>query len=202
MHVSTRNQEKFQVNSLLTDPSFERLLVMGKEMNDLRVKITAATAYMMSKKIEGHTEEVEIAREELLRDLQRESQEAKEQVPVIDEIIGKLQEEIRQLKGRRKLNSGLARIEGITGGEKRSKNFQNVADEEGKKISEFEKLINALDAFERDLTLWRKDAIACPRCSSRDIMYRITPSELGFTLYKCDKCANAWRVTKFSLVVG
>ena len=200
--VSTKNQEEVQTSSLLTDPRFERLLTIGKEMNDMRVKIRAATEFIMNRKDQGNVEDVEIAREELLRDLQRDSDEANEQISVIDEMIGKFSDEITTIESRRKLNKGLARIEGITGGDERSKEFLNAADIEGKKISELENLISALDALERDLTSRRREPIACPRCSSRNISYRITPSELGFSLYKCGKCANAWKVTHFSFAVG
>ncbi len=202
MNVSTKSQEKFQPTTFLADSRFERLLTIGKEMNDLRAKIGVATAYMMDRKGSGEAEDVEYAREELVRDLKRDSEEAGELMPVIDEIISKFQEQIRFIDKRRKLNRGLAHIEGMTGADDRSQEFQKVAVAEGAQVSELENLIYALDSFGRDLSSRSTHVISCPRCSSKNISYRLTPSDLGFTLYKCGVCSNAWKITEFSLKVG
>jgi DNA-directed RNA polymerase subunit M/transcription elongation factor TFIIS len=195
--VST-TEEASVVNALLADPKLERLLTIAKEINDLLVKITAASDYLASPKGTGDFEEVEIARTQLSRDLARDYSEAEELLPSLDETVAKLEEQARDLANARKMSIGLARIEGLSGTGKQ-KRFLDDAESAQAKISETENLIGALEALQGDLSSRRRTPHSCPRCSSANVRYRLTPSELGFTIYKCESCDNAWRITSFTL---
>jgi DNA-directed RNA polymerase subunit M/transcription elongation factor TFIIS len=186
------------ISALLTDPKLERLLTIAKEINDLLVKITAASDYLASPKGTGDFEEVEIARTQLSRDLARDYSEAEELLPSLDEIVAKLDEQARDLENARKMSIGLARIEGLSGTGKQ-KRFLDDAQSTEAKVSEIENLVGALGALQEDLSSRRRTAHSCPRCSSANVLYRLTPSELGFTIYKCENCDNAWRITNFTL---
>ncbi len=189
------------VGLLLTDPRLERLLTLGREINDLLVKIKAATVYLANGGDAQDFEEVEIARNQLSRDLARDFSEAKELIPSVDEAVARLEEQSKALQNMRKMSIGLARIEGLSGTEKQ-KRFVEAAESTKAKISEIENLVDALDALAKDLSSSRRTPHVCPRCSSTNVSYRITPSELGYSLYRCDNCSNAWRITEFSLHVG
>ena len=99
------------------------------------------------------------------------------------------------------LHQGLAKIETMGGSSLRSGDFDAAAAGDRMQIAELTNLISALDELERDITT-RKEVVSCPRCSSHDVSYRISPSELGFTLYKCSGCTNAWRIQQFSMKIG
>jgi DNA-directed RNA polymerase subunit M/transcription elongation factor TFIIS len=191
-------EETTAVSVLLTDPKLERLLTIAKEINDLLVKITAASDYLASPKGNGDFEEVEIARTQLSRDLARDYSEAEELLPSLDDIVAKLEEQARDLENARKMSIGLARIEGLSGTGKQ-KRFLDNAQSTQAKVSEIENLIGALEALQGDLSSRRRTPHSCPRCSSSNVHYRLTPSELGFTIYKCENCDNAWRITNFTL---
>jgi DNA-directed RNA polymerase subunit M/transcription elongation factor TFIIS len=195
--VST-TEEATAVSVLLADPRLERLLTIAKEINDLLVKVTAASDYLAAPKEAGDFEEVEIARTQLSRDLARDYSEAEELLVSLDEIVAKLEEQARDLESARKMSVGLARIEGLSGTGKQ-KRFLDDAQTTQAKVSELENLIDALEALGGDLTSKRRTPHSCPRCSSNKVLYRLTPSELGFTIYKCESCDNAWRITNFTL---
>ncbi len=183
---------------MLTDSRIERLLVVGKEINDLIFKINTATNYLARNGTATDFEPVEIARSQLARDLSGDYAEAKSLLPVLDEVILKLEGQRRELQNVHMMNVGLARIEGLTGTTKHEQ-FVQVAASTQARVMEVENLIKALDALAKDLGNPRKAPHLCPRCSSGRVSYRVTPSDLGFTLYKCDECGNAWRITEFSM---
>ena len=184
--------------SLLSDPRIDRLLTMGREINDLLTKIKAATTFLSGGGSSEDFEAVELARRQLSRDLARDYAEVVELMPAVDEMISKLQEERKELQEVHMLNVGLARIEGLSGTDKHAQ-FVEAADASKTKISEIDNLIRALDALERDLSTTRRAPHICPRCSSPKVSYRISPSEFGFTIFRCDDCSNAWRITEYSL---
>ena len=183
--------------NLLSDPRLERLLTIGKEINDLRFKITTATTYLLKGGKAEELEAVEMARTQLARDLSKELAEAKELMPTLDEIAFQLQEREKGLQNVRKMSIGLAKIEGLSGTNKQ-KEFTKAAAPTEARIAEIENLISTLDALQNDLVSTKKSPHACPRCSSARISYRITHSDLGYTLYRCDECGNAWKITQFS----
>ncbi len=183
---------------LVNDPKLERLLTIGKEINGLLVKINAATAYLARGEAPVDFEAVEIARSQLARDLSRDYVEARELFPALDEMIGRLQEEKRLLENVHKMNVGLARIEGLSGTEKQ-RQFSEVAESTKAKVGEVDNMIRALDELQGDLGTSRRQPHLCPRCSSAKLSYKITPSELGYSLYVCDDCGNAWRIARFSI---
>jgi len=186
------------VTSFLSDPRIERILIIGKEINDLLFKIKAASNYLAGDAAAPEAEEVELARGELAREVSREWREAMELLPALGETIEKLEIQERQLVSAHKMNLGLARIEGLSGRDK-LKHFSEAAKTAQVRTSEIRNLINALEALERDISSARRTPHICPRCASGRVSYRITPSELGFTLFKCDECGNAWKITEFSL---
>ena len=184
--------------SMLSDPRLERLLTIGKEINDLLVKIRAASTFLSGETSAEEFEEVEMARGQLARDLSREYAEANALLPPIDDITSTLLAEQKGLDNTRKMSMGLARIEGLSGSGKQRK-LMEAANAAKSKVAEVENLINALDALHKDLGTSRRAPHLCPRCTSAKVAYRITPSELGYTLYRCDECSNAWKITQFSL---
>ncbi len=186
------------VSAYLTDPKLERLLTIGKEINDLLFKINSATEYLAKSGAAEDFEAVEIARTQLARDLSRDFAEAKAIMPAMDEAIDKLEEQKREQENVLKMYVGLSRIEGLSGSAK-LKSFEESVVSTRVKIAEIDNLVDALDALQADLGTTRKKAHVCPRCSSARVSYRITPSELGYTLYKCDECGNAWKITQFTI---
>jgi DNA-directed RNA polymerase subunit M/transcription elongation factor TFIIS len=198
--MESKGEEKAKTSlHLLSDPRFERLLTVARQMNDLRVRIRVATDYILAGEDKKSVGEVEFAREELVRDLDKNFDEAAKLISVIDEIVGKYQEQLHTLNKARKLNTGLAKIEMLTGSEEKSRDLEEVAVSESAQIHQIENLVSALDALERDLTTRRKESISCPRCNSRSITYRILPTDTGFTLYKCNECTNNWRIMQYSI---
>jgi DNA-directed RNA polymerase subunit M/transcription elongation factor TFIIS len=184
---------------LLVDPSLERVLTLGRQINDLLYKIGTATKYISQGSPDSF--EVEAARRELIRDLSRDRAEAREHLPSLDEIVSKLEEEGSRLESARMVNAGLARIEGINGTGKQ-KEFVDAAAAFAAKESEVHNLIKALGALERDIRSARTHPHVCPNCSHAGISYRITPSDLGYTLFRCDRCGNAWRIVEYSVQPG
>jgi beta-phosphoglucomutase-like phosphatase (HAD superfamily) len=98
---------------LLVDPNLERVLTLGRKINDLLYKITAAAKYINQGSPDSV--EVEAARSELIRDLSRDMDEARDLLPGLDELVSKLEEKGKRLENARMVNAGLARIEGISG---------------------------------------------------------------------------------------
>lgn len=196
-------EEKLNISSTgiaLGDPRLERLLEMAREKNELLAKIQAASNFLKSSP-SREEEAVSMARDELYRDLGRQSSEARGLLPVVDEIVSQLEDQEKALDSRRKINLGLAKIEGMTGDEKQ-KAFEAEALDLRNKIAETQSLIRALDAIEQDVVGARGSPLACPRCSSTKITYRIGQSETGFTIYKCSDCSNAWKITEYKLRFG
>jgi DNA-directed RNA polymerase subunit M/transcription elongation factor TFIIS len=189
------------VSVLLAEPRLERLLTIAKEINDLLAKIKTANAYLASAGGAGDFEEVEIARTQLSRDLARGFSDARELLPCVDEIVAKLEDQRKDLENSRKMSIGLARIEGL-GGTEKQKQFLGAAEATKAKISEIENLTGALYALQHDLSSARRTPHVCPRCSSANVSYRLTPSDLGFTIYRCEGCNNTWRITLFSLRIS
>ncbi|HEV2138945.1 MAG TPA: hypothetical protein VGR53_08885 [Nitrososphaerales archaeon] len=182
----------------LSDPRIERILTIGKEINDLLSKIRAASNYLNGDTTAEDAEEVELARSQLTREISMEWREALELLPSLEETIEKLGMEERQLVNAHKMNVGLARIEGLT--EKgKQKRFSEAAATSKISISEIRNLIDAMEALQKDIGTTRTSPHMCPRCTSTKVSYRITPSEFGFTLFRCDECGNAWKITEFSL---
>lgn len=186
------------VGVFLADPKFERLLNVGKEINGLLDRIRIANAYLAKEGGAQDFEEVEVARTQLSRELARDFAEARELLSSVDEVIGRLQEQERGLENLRKMSVGLARIEGL-GGTQKQKRFTREAESTKARIVEIKDLIGALDALQKDLSSTRRGPHTCPRCSSANVSYSIAPSELGYTIYRCDACSNTWRITRFSL---
>lgn len=189
------------VRSALADPRLQRLLTICQQINAIRSKINVATKYIESAGTTGDTENVVLAREVLWRDLERDFAEARELMPVIDELVSRLEVQIRSLEERKRVHEGLAKIEDLSGAITGPLEEGVAAGKAQSKISELENLIAALDNLEKDMSL-RKEVISCPRCASHEISYRITPSELGFSLYRCNRCGNAWRTMQFTMQVG
>jgi DNA-directed RNA polymerase subunit M/transcription elongation factor TFIIS len=200
--LESKSEEKSkEALHLLSDPRFERLLIVARQMNDLRARIRAATDYIMNSEDKKDVGEVEFAREELVRTLDKNFDEASKLMPVIEEIVAKYQEQLHTLHKARKLNMGLAKIESLSGAGSRSRDLEEVALTETAQIVQIENLVSALDALEKDLTTRRKESVSCPRCNSRNITYRIVPTEMGFSLYKCNECSNNWRITQYTLKI-
>jgi len=185
----------------LGDPRLERLLSIGQEMNEIQAKIQSAIKFLKEPHPKEEEEAVQLAKDELYRDLVRNSAEAKELLPVIDEIVSELEEQMKAFEGRRKVNLGLAKIEGLSGTGKQSMFEAEASDLRGKAL-EVQNLIGALDSLERDFLVVRRSPIQCPRCNSSKVAYRIMPSETGYSLYRCGECTNAWKVTEFRMKLG
>src|SRR5713226_1107227 len=114
------------IASFLSDPRIERILTIGKEINDLLYKIKAASNYLSADARAEDAEEVELARSELSREISRDWREALELLPALNETIEKLEVQERELVSARKMNVGLARIEGLSGKEKQ-RHFSEAA---------------------------------------------------------------------------
>jgi DNA-directed RNA polymerase subunit M/transcription elongation factor TFIIS len=195
--LSTAN-DAAEFASFLSDPRIERILTLGKEINELLYKIKAASDYLAGDAPVQEAEEVEMAKSYLSREVSIEWGEAMELLPAVGEAIDKLEVEERELVNSHKMNAGLARIEGLSGKGKQ-RQFSEAASKAQVRVSEIRNLIHAFEALEKDISTARKAPHLCPRCASAKVSYRLTPSELGFTLFSCDECGNAWKVTEFSL---
>ena len=195
--MSTANDAPV-IASFLSDPRIERILTIAKQINDLLYKTKTASDYLLENSQAEDAEEVELARSQLAREISGDWKEALELLPALEETIEKLEAQERQLANARKVSVGLARIEGLSGKD-RQKHFSEAATTAQVRMAEIRNLINAMKALEKDLGTVRKSPHMCPRCASGKVSYRITPSELGFTLFKCDECGNAWKITEFSL---
>jgi len=199
--LTLAGEENALVHSALADARLQRLLTISEEINALRSKISVATKYIGSADVAGDSEDVGLAREVLRRDLERDFDEAKELIPVVDEFVSKFAEQISSLEDRKKVHEGLAKIEGLSGAIAGRAELEAAANKDRGQISELENLIGALDDLEKDLSL-RREVVSCPRCSSHEISYRITTSEMGFSLYRCNRCRNTWRTRQFSMRIG
>ena len=184
--------------TVLNEPKLTRLLAVGKQINSLIFKINAATNYLAQNAAAPDYEAVEAARAQLVRDLSKDYAEAKELLLVVDDVIAKLENMRTSLENTHKVNVGLARIEGLSGEEKHSQ-FAEAAATSKARLTEIGNMISALDALDRDLGSARRTPHLCPRCTSHEVSYIISPSETGFTLFKCDSCGNAWKITEFSI---
>ncbi len=193
--------ETVLASTILSNPRLERLLTLGKEINDLLFKIRAANEYLAKGGDAEDFEAVEIARTQLARDLSKDFAEAKEIMPSVDDAIGRLGEQKQEQENLLKMYVGLSRIDGLSGNA-RQRNVEDHLASTRVRIGEIDNLIKALDALQVDLSTSRRNAHVCPRCSSHRISYRIAPSELGYTLYRCDECENAWKITQFSIHVA
>ena len=189
------------VNTLLSDPRMDEIFRVGREMNELRSKIGAATDYIRKAQAETDLEDIVLAREALKKELNNNAIHVRTLTPVIEEMIIRFEGEVRSLKERQKLHAGLAKIEEMAGTKPMSSGYETAAAGDKAQIAELTNLIGALDELEMDLTT-RKDPVTCPRCASNDIRYMITPSDLGFTLYKCTSCTNGWRIQRFVMKPG
>jgi DNA-directed RNA polymerase subunit M/transcription elongation factor TFIIS len=196
-----KSEEAEPARSALADLRLERLLTLAQEINDFHSKIQAAAKFLSGKASEEDLESVTLAKEELYRQLAETIGEARELSPVLDEIALKLQDQAYHLEKKRKMSLGLAKIEGLRG-TKKVRGFVVTAAELETQISEVQNLIAGLDAFSDDLSTRRREPITCPRCASSSVAYRISSSEFGFTLYKCNQCGNTWKITAFSVRVG
>ena len=199
--MTLADEESARVRSLLADARLQRLLTFGQEINALRSKISIATNYIRNAGATGDAEDVVLAREALRRDLERDFDEAKELMPIVDELMSKFEEQVRSIEDRKKVHEGLAKIEGLSGATVGRGELEAAAIKDREQISELENLIGTLDDLGKDLSL-RREVVLCPRCSSHEISYQITPSEMGFSLYRCNKCGNAWRIRRFSMRIG
>ena len=199
--LTLAGEENASVHSVLDDVRLQRLLTIGQEINALRSRISVATRYIRSTGTTGDAEDVVLARETLRRDLERVLDEAKELMPVVGELVARFEEQIKSLEDMRKVHEGLAKIEGLAGATTRSGELEAAAGKYREQILEIENLVGALNDLGKDLSL-RREVVSCPRCSSHEISYRISSSEMGFSLYRCNKCGNAWRTRQFSMRIG
>ena len=193
--------KSLRVRSLLADARLQRLLTFGQEINALKSKISIATNYIRNADATGDMEDVVLAREALRRDLERDFDEAKELMPIVDELVSKFEEQIRSIEDRKKVHEGLAKIEGLSGATTGRGELEAVSIKNREQIFELENLVDTLDDLGKDLSL-RREVVLCPRCSPHEISYQIAPSEIGFSLYRCNKCVNAWRIRRFSMQIG
>lgn len=122
-------------------------------------------------------------------------------MPIVDELVSKFEEQIRLLEDRKKVHERLAKIDGLMGATTGRAELEAAASKDRRQISKLENLIGAFDDLEKDLSL-RREVVSCPRCSSRETSYWITTSEMGFSLYQCNNCGNAWRIRQFSMRIG
>jgi DNA-directed RNA polymerase subunit M/transcription elongation factor TFIIS len=189
------------VSSALADDRLQRLLTIGQEVNTLRLKIGIATKYIASEDTRGGAENVVLAREVLRRDLERDIDEARELMHVVDKLMLKFEELIGSIEDRKKVHEGLVKIESLSGLTTEVGELEAAIGKDRAQISELENLVAVFDDLGKDLSL-RRDVIECPRCYSPAISYRIAPSEMGFSLYRCNKCGNAWRIRQFSMRIG
>jgi len=199
--LSLADEENAAIPSALADARLQRLLTIGQQINALRSKISLATKYIGTAGTAGDAEDVVLAREALRRDLERDFGEARELMPIVDKLVSKFEEQIKSLENTKKVHEGLAKIEELSGATGGRDELEAAASKDRARIYELENLISALDDLGRDITM-KKEVVACPRCSSHRIAYRITPSEMGFSLYRCNICGNAWRTIQFSMQVG
>ncbi len=199
--MTQAEEESAPIHLLLANDRLQRLLTFGQEINALRSKISIATDYIRSASTTDDTGKVVLARESLRRDLERDFDEAKELLPIVDELVSNFEEQLKSIKERRRVHEGLAKIESLSGKGRRHSEPEAAAIKDREQISELESLIGTLDDLEKDLSL-RREVVLCPRCSSHAISYQIAPTETGFSLYRCNECGNAWRIRRFSMRIG
>ena len=204
-YLTLESEKLLQVPSALANSKLERLLALGREINDTRSKIRIATdqlgkEWSVDIQKEG-VEDLVLAREALRGDLELKISEARGLIPVVEELVANFEEQMKRIENGKKLHQGLARIEEIRGDSRGAIEHKSTAGKRRIQILELQNLIAALGDLKRDVTS-RREVISCPRCSSYDLQYTITPSELGFSLYKCNRCSNAWRVQHFSIQIG
>ena len=199
--MTLAHEDNDPVRSVMADSRLQRLLAFGKEINALRSKISIATQYIRSADTTGDAEDVVMAREALRRDLERDFDEAKELMSVVDELVSKFEAQIRSLEDRKRVHEGIAKIESLSGATTRHVELEAAASKDREQISQLKNLVGTLDDLGKDLSL-RREVVLCPRCSSHEVSYQITPSETGFSLYRCNKCGNTWRIRQFSVRVG
>jgi len=203
--MTVEGEELLQVPSTLVNLKLEKLYSLGKEINETRSRIKIASDHLGSEwaagSIKEGLEDLALARESLRGDLEKEIAEARELMPTVEELVLKFEEQIQSIENGKKLHQGLARIEEMRGKPSGATKHRAAARKDNLQVLELRNLITALSDLKRDLTS-RREVISCPRCSSHDFEYRVTPSELGFSLYRCSKCDNAWRVQHFSIHIG
>lgn len=163
--------------------------------------MSIATKYIESVGTTGDIEDILLAREALRRDLERCFDEARELMPIVDEMVIMFEEKLRSLDESKKVNEGLAKIAGMSGAAKGLGELENIVNGYRGQKSEFEGMIEALDNLGKDLTM-KREIVSCPRCTSHEVSYRIAASEMGYSLYRCTKCGHAWRTRRFSMLVG
>jgi len=203
--MTLEGEELLQVPSTLANLKLGRLLSLGREINDTRSRIKIASEHLGREWVAGSIkeglEDLALARESLRGDLEREIAQARELMPTVEVLVLRFEEQIKSIENGKKLHQGLARIEEMRGEPNGAVEYRVAAGKDKLQILELQNLIAALGDLKRDLTS-RREVISCPKCSSYDLQYRITPSELGFSLYRCNKCDNSWRVQRFSMQIG
>jgi hypothetical protein len=180
--MTVNDEEAPPARSALVNPRLERLLAIGREMNDIRFKIKLANDFISRGGLTGDVEEVSLARGALREDLEREASEARELIPIVDELVSSFEREVGRIDERRNLHEALAKIEGLSGFGIGAATLEGEASRDRARAAELQNLVAALDELIQDFTQ-RRELIVCPKCSSHDVGYRITPSEFGFTLY-------------------
>jgi DNA-directed RNA polymerase subunit M/transcription elongation factor TFIIS len=186
------------ISLALADPRIERLLAVAQEMNDLVSKVQTATTYLAEIPEAEDFDAIYLSRTELGRNLIALANEARLMQPELDVIISKFKGQKREVEAKRQMSLGLAKIEGL-GNEAKARDFSQTARQLEDRHKELENLIRALEALTEDLSTTRRSPINCPRCGSTTISYKISPSDFGFTLYECVKCAHAWKTTSFTI---
>lgn len=203
--LKVEGEKLLEVPSAMTNSKFGRLFALGREINDTRSKIKVANDHLARELSTGlrtdGAEDLALAREVLRGDLEREMAEANELIPIVEELVYDFQEQIKSIENGKKVQQGLARIEEMRGEPGGAVGHRRAAGRDRVQILRLKNLIAALGDLKHDLTS-RKEVISCPKCASYDMQYRITPSELGFSLYKCNRCSNAWRVRRYSMQIG
>lgn len=203
--MTLEGEELLQVPSTLVNLKLGRLFSLGREINDTRSRIKIASEHLGREWVAGSIkegmEDLALARESLRGDLEREISEARELMPAVEELVLKFEEQIKSIENGKKMHQGLARIEEMRGVPSGATEYMAAVGRDKLQIMELQNLITALGDLKRDLTS-RREVISCPKCSSYDLQYRIAPSELGFSLYNCNMCDNAWRVQHFSMQIG
>jgi DNA-directed RNA polymerase subunit M/transcription elongation factor TFIIS len=195
------NTDTTAVSSILADPRLGRLLTIAQQMNDLLSKIQTASTYLSEIPEAEDFEAIYLSKIELGHDFNARANEARHFQPAVDEIILNLKVQKRELESKRQMSLGLAKIEGLSSKAK-ERDFINTARRLEGQHKELESLIRVLEAFTEDLSTPRRTPVTCPRCGSPSVSYQITPSDFGFTLYKCNKCTNAWKTTSFTIHLG
>ena len=150
--LTLKSEERTGAPSVLAEPRFERLLTIGQQINDLRSKIRLATEYIGKAEPKSDVEDVVLAREALRGDLERDFEEARDLMPIVDELVAKFDEQAKSIESRKKLHQGLAKIEGLAGRSPRLNELEGSVESDRAQIAELENLISALTELEKDLT--------------------------------------------------